>query len=316
MIIRAWLSALCVAAAAMAAPAHAADKVISTQSAGQPAPGETVTGTSGSTTSAKVTSTSGPNVGEKVISTNGPNAGEKVISTSGSNPGEKVISTAPAQGTSVDTDRVATLFSQRFPDMTVSAVRRTPYGLYEVQVGMDLIYTDANVGWVMEGPLIDAATRRDVTRERQEQIGAVSFDQLPLQLAVKRVTGDGSRVLAIFEDPNCGYCKQLRHTLEDLPNLTVYTFIYPILAPDSRTKARDIWCSKQPGQAWDDWMVRGKMPPSANCNAPIEQVLALGQRLMVQGTPTLFFADGTRVSGALPRDELVARLNKISQKGG
>jgi thiol:disulfide interchange protein DsbC len=316
MIIRAWLSALCVAAAAMAAPAHAADKVISTQSAGQPAPGETVTGTSGSSTSAKVTSTSGPNVGEKVISTDGPNAGEKVISTSGSNPGETVISTAPAQGSTADTDRVAALFGQRFPDMKVSAVRRTPYGLYEVQVGMDLVYTDANVGWVMEGPLIDAATRRDVTRERQEQIGAVSFDQLPLQLAVKRVTGDGSRVLAIFEDPNCGYCKQLRHTLEDLPNLTVYTFIYPILAPDSRTKARDIWCAKQPGQAWDDWMVRGKMPPSANCNAPIEQVLALGQRLMVQGTPTLFFADGTRVSGAIPRDELLARLNKISQKGG
>ena len=307
MNIRAWLSvpgaagatlaaaaalAIGMAVCAMPGSARAADTVISSQSAGQPVPGQTVTSTSGAGPSAKVTSTSGPN------------------------PGEKVISSAPAQGPAADTGRVAALFQQRFPDLAVSAVRLTPYGLYEVQVGMDLIYTDANVGWVMEGPLIDAATRRDVTRERQEQIGAVSFNELPLNLAVKRVTGDGSRVVAIVEDPNCGYCKQLRHTLEDIPNLTVYTFIYPILAPDSRTKARDIWCAKQPGMAWDDWMVRGKLPPAGNCAAPIDQVLALGQRLMVRGTPTLFFPDGRRVSGALPREELMAYLNKTPQKGG
>ncbi|ARP83939.1 disulfide bond formation protein DsbC [Bordetella genomosp. 8] len=300
----AWLSAIRAAAAAAAivaavvvpASASAADKVISTQSAGQPQPGETVTSTSGAGPAAKVTS------------------------TAGANPGEKVISTATGQAGTADTEQVGALFSQRFPDLAVTAVRRTPYGLYEVQVGMDLIYTDAKVGWVMEGPLIDAATRQDVTRERQEQIGAISFDQLPLKLAVKRVTGDGSRAVAIFEDPNCGYCKQLRHTLEGIPNLTVYTFIYPILAPDSRTKARDIWCAQKPGQAWDDWMVRGKMPPAsgatANCNAPIDQVLALGQRLMVRGTPTLFFPDGSRVSGALPQDELLAHLDKSSKKGG
>jgi thiol:disulfide interchange protein DsbC len=294
MTIRTWLCAVCVATAALAPSAYAADKVISTQSAGQPAAGETVTSTSGAGPSAKVTS------------------------TNGANPGEKVISTAPAEAGGADTDQVAALFAQRFPELTVSAVRRTPYGLYEVQVGMDLIYTDSKVGWVIQGPLIDAASRRDVSNERLQQIGAVAFNQLPLDLAVKRVHGDGSRVVAIFEDPNCGYCKQLRHTLEAVPNLTVYTFIYPILAPDSRTKARDIWCAAQPGQAWDDWMVRGKMPASAaaNCNAPIDQVLALGQRLMVNGTPTLFFANGSRVSGALPLDELLAHLDKTPQKGG
>ncbi|CAM3384440.1 putative thiol:disulfide interchange protein DsbC [Bordetella sputigena] len=299
MITRAWLSAIRAAAAAAAtilavavlpAPASAGDKVTSTQSAGQPQPGQTVTSTAGAGPAANV--------------------------TSGPNPGEKGISTATGQGGGADTDQVGALFRQRFPDLTITAVRRTPYGLYEVQVGMDLIYTDAKVGWVMEGPLIDASTRQDITRERQEQIGTISFDQLPLNLAVKRVTGDGSRVVAVFEDPNCGYCKQLRHTLEDIPNLTVYTFIYPILAPDSRVKARDIWCAQKPGQAWDDWMVRGKLPEAANCNAPIDQVLALGQRLMVRGTPTLFFPDGSRVSGALPPDELLAHLNKSSKKSG
>ncbi|ARP92103.1 disulfide bond formation protein DsbC [Bordetella genomosp. 9] len=292
MTIRAWLSAAClaVAAASLAATSSAADKSVSTQSAGRPAAGETVTSTSGVAPAAKSTSTDGPNPGEKVVST--------------------------TQAAPTDADAVAARFHERFPDLNVTAVRRTPYGLFEVQVGMDLIYTDASVGWVMEGPLIDAVTRRDVTRERQEQIGSIAFSQLPLDLAIKRVNGDGSRVVAIFEDPNCGYCKQLRQTLEDVPNLTIYTFIYPILAPDSRVKARDIWCAPKPAQAWDDWMVRGKTPPTGSCNAPIDQVLALGQRLMVRGTPTLFFADGSRVSGALPRDELMTYLDKSSQKGG
>jgi len=195
-------------------------------------------------------------------------------------------------------------FRQRFPDMKIDAIRLTPYGIYEVQLGMDLIYTDEKVGWVMEGPLIDAVTRRDMTRATQERLSAVSFDQLPLDLAIKQVSGDGSRKLAIFEDPNCGYCKQLRKTLQDETNLTLYTFMYPILSPDSKAKVRDVWCASDRAKAWDDWMLRGKTPASAQCAAPMDKLIAVGQRLMVRGTPTIIFADGRRVSGALPLEQL------------
>ncbi|MBO1113732.1 DsbC family protein [Bordetella petrii] len=201
-------------------------------------------------------------------------------------------------------------FAQRFTELSVTAVRRTPYGIFEVQLGGDLVYTDEKVTWVMEGPLIDAMTRRDVTRERQEKLGSVSFDQLPLDLAVKQVRGDGSRKMAIFEDPNCGYCKQLHKTLQNESNLTIYTFLYPILAPDSKTKSRDVWCAKDPAQAWEDWMQRGKAPATAECDAPIQQVLALGQKLMVRGTPAIFFQDGTRLNGAAPLEMIQARLGQ------
>jgi len=201
-------------------------------------------------------------------------------------------------------------FAQRFTELSVTAVRRTPYGIFEVQLGGDLVYTDEKVTWVMEGPLIDAMTRRDVTRERQEKLGSVSFDQLPLDMAVKQVRGDGSRKMAVFEDPNCGYCKQLHKTLEGVDNLTIYTFLYPILAPDSTTKSRDVWCAKDPAQAWQDWMLRGKTPPTAECDAPIQQVLALGQKLMVRGTPAIFFQDGSRLNGAAPLEMIQARLGQ------
>lgn len=223
--------------------------------------------------------------------------------------GAKSYATPQAAPADPAADAVKERFKQRFSGMDVTAVRRTPYGLFEVQLGMDMIYTDEKVTWVMEGPLIDAMTRRDVTRESLERLSAVKFDDLPLELAIKQVKGDGSRKVAIFEDPNCGYCKQLRKTLEDVDNLTVYTFLYPILSADSKDKVRDVWCAKDPGAAWDDWMLRGRKPAAASCDVPEAELLALGQRLMVRGTPTLFFADGTRTSGALPLEQLKARLN-------
>jgi thiol:disulfide interchange protein DsbC len=221
-------------------------------------------------------------------------------------PGQATVSAA---GDDAQAQAVGRRFAERFAGMPVTAVRRTPYGLYEVQLGMDLIYTDEKVTWVMEGPLIDAATRRDVTRERQEALGQVPFDSLPKQLALKQVKGKGTRQLAIFEDPNCGYCKQLHETLAGVDDITIYTYLYPILTPDSKTKSRDVWCAKNPGQTWEQWMLNGKTPPAMQCDAPIDQVLALGQKLMVRGTPTLFFADGSRVSGTMPLDQLRQKLD-------
>lgn len=201
-------------------------------------------------------------------------------------------------------------FHERFPNLDVERVSLTPYGLYEVQVGMNMVYTDAKVDWVLEGHLIDAMTRRDVTKASIQSLSNIAFDKLPLNLAIKKVQGNGERRVAIFEDPNCGYCRQLRRTLQKVDNVTIYTFLYPILAPDSAQKSSAIWCAKDPATAWDDWMLKDRMPAATTpCKAPIGKLLALGQKLMVTGTPTLYFADGTHISGALPLDMLQARLD-------
>jgi len=226
--------------------------------------------------------------------------------------GDKVLSTAalePAEAQSVRQH-----FEARFPGIQVTLVRATPLaGIYEVQVGMDLLYTDADANYVLQGSLIDARARRDLTAERVEVLQQVAFDSLPLDKAIKQVKGDGSRQVAVFEDPNCGYCKQLHRTLRDVDDVTVYTFLFPILAPDSTTKARDIWCADDPAQAWKDWMLDGKVPATAQCETPIRETLALGRKLNVQGTPALFFADGSRINGALP---LAALQKKLDALGG
>lgn len=193
----------------------------------------------------------------------------------------------------------------------IDSVSKTPYlGLYEVRTGNQIVYTDATGSYLIFGEIVNANTSFNYTKARQEELNRIRFEDLPLQYAVKQVKGNGRRMLAVFEDPNCGYCKRLRVSLQALSDVTIYTFMYDILAPESATISRNIWCSPRPGKAWDEWMLRGKAAPaaSADCKAPHEQVLAFGQRYGINATPTILFADGTRVSGALDTAALERRL--------
>lgn len=197
----------------------------------------------------------------------------------------------------------------------VTAVTKTPYsGLYEVHVGSDIIYTDEKAQFLFVGNVIDSHTGNNYTKARMDDINRIKFSDLPLDLALKTVKGDGKRVIAVFEDPNCGYCKRFRKTLAGMDNITVYTFMYNILSEDSHVKSKNIWCSADRNKAWDDWMVNGKQAPqaAANCSTPNDKVLALGQKLRVNGTPAIFFADGSRIPGAVDAkglEEKFASLN-------
>jgi thiol:disulfide interchange protein DsbC len=221
------------------------------------------------------------------------------------------VAAAPAASAG-DTETVRKMFMERFPGVQVEAVKHTPFpNVFEVQIGMDLLYTDGQVNYVMQGSLIDAQTRRDLTAENLEKLSQVAFSSLPLEHAVKQVKGDGSRKIAIFEDPNCGFCKQLHKTLKDVDNTTIYTFLFPILSPDSEVKARNVWCAKDQAATWRAWMLDGKVPAEAKCDTPVESVKALGRKLMVRGTPAIIFADGSRVNGALPLAELKKKLDSV-----
>lgn len=215
---------------------------------------------------------------------------------------------------SADLERVKTAFELRFDGLDVTEVRATPVpGLYEVQVGMDLIYVDASVDYVFQGSLLDAHTKVDLTAARLQQISEVPFDSLPVELAIKIVRGDGSRKLAVFEDPNCMYCKQLHASLSNIDNITLYSFQFPILSPDSIAKSRDIWCAADPAAALQAWMLHAEVPATARCDDnPAQQVLELGKSLMVRGTPAILFADGSRVNGALPVDQLRLKLDSLN----
>lgn len=200
-------------------------------------------------------------------------------------------------------------------DAQIESVTRTPYGgLYELKVGSEIIYTDAEGRYVFIGRVIDTETSKDLTQARVDEVNRVKFSDLPLDLAVKSVKGNGKRVIAVFEDPNCGYCKRFRKTLSEMKDLTIYTFIYPVLGDDSVKKSRNLWCATDRVKAWDDWMLDGKTPPQApeSCSsAVIDKVVELGRRYRVTGTPTIIFTDGSRIPGAIDAKALESKLASV-----
>ncbi|MGX4642701.1 DsbC family protein [Massilia sp. SYSU DXS3249] len=197
----------------------------------------------------------------------------------------------------------------------IDSVTETPYsGLYELRVGSDILYTDKKAEYLFIGQVYEAKTSKNLTRARIDDLNKIKFADLPLNLALKQVKGNGKRVIAVFEDPNCGYCKRLRQTtLKDLNDVTIYTFMYNILSEDSFTKSKNIWCAPNRIKAWDDWMINGKVPAAtpASCESPNAKVLELGQTLNITGTPAIFFTDGTRIPGAVDLQTLETKLQSI-----
>jgi thiol:disulfide interchange protein DsbC len=196
----------------------------------------------------------------------------------------------------------------------VSGVTKTSYlGLYEVYADGQIIYTDEKVSALLIGTLIDGKTMKNVTDERMQKLTAIKFSDLPLELAVKQVRGDGKRAFATFEDPNCGYCKKLAKDMAKLDNVTIYTFLYPILSPDSLEKSKQIWCSADKAKAWNDWMVDGKAPSGkSDCDTTaVQKTVEAGRKLAINGTPTIFFSDGERVPGAVPVAKIEAKLAQM-----
>ena len=192
---------------------------------------------------------------------------------------------------------------ERLPQLQkIEEVSKTPIpGLFEVRVnGTDIFYTDAEGNYLLQGNLIDTRQRRNLTEERIDKLSAIAFDALPFKDAFTIMRGNGKRKLAVFEDPNCGYCKRFERDLQKVDNVTVYMFLYPILSADSNDKSKNIWCAKDKGKTWQDWMVRDKPAAAATCDtAAIARNLEIGHKHKINGTPTLIFADGTRVPGAI-----------------
>jgi len=195
----------------------------------------------------------------------------------------------------------------------VDGVRKTPMpGVVEVRIGTDLIYVDEKGGFaIVEGQMVNLRSGENLTAARLEEVNKIDFSKLPLELAMKTVKGNGKRVLAVFEDPYCSFCRTYRKTLLDMNNVTIYTFFYPILRAESETVSKNAWCAKNREEAWNDWMLFGKEPPKAgaDCNFQMAKLLELGRTLGVSGTPTTFLADGKRFSGAIPKDRLEKSLN-------
>ena len=189
--------------------------------------------------------------------------------------------------------------------VTVDAVAKTPYlGLYEVRTGNGILYTDEKMNYIFSGNIIDGKSMQNLTEKRLRELSAIKWENLPLDAAVKTVRGNGKRTLAVFTDPNCPYCKRFEKDLAKVDDITIYTFLYPILSEDSHDKSKAVWCSADKSKAWSELMLNGTVPTAARCDTPIEKNLEFARKNRITGTPTLVFANGERVTGTISAEQV------------
>lgn len=210
--------------------------------------------------------------------------------------------------------------AERMPNAPkIDEVRPAPMpGLWEIRIGNEIRYTDPTGTYLIEGELIDLKAKKNLTDERVTQLNRIDFSALPFKDALVWKSGNGKRRIAVFADPNCGYCKRFEKGLQEMKDVTVYTFLLPILGGDSADKSRAIWCAKDNTATWLAWMLKGEQPPKApaGCDdAAIERNLALSRKIHVNGTPAILLEDGNRIPGAVGAVELERRLQALSQSG-
>jgi len=219
--------------------------------------------------------------------------------------------------TNQTTDKLKSTLQSRLGEVTIKSVSKAPIAdLYEVNLGSRIIYSDTTGDHLILGDIVDAKTQKNLTEARLSETDRIDFTSLPFQNAVKVVKGNGSRKMVVFADPNCKYCKQLESTLKSIDNVTIYTFLYPVLSPNSTIKSKSIWCSVDRAKAWEGWMQDQREPTTlGTCDtAAIDANLALGRTMNVSGTPTVFLSDGRRLSGAMPAYELDKALSSVRKE--
>ena len=227
-------------------------------------------------------------------------------------PASKPAAAMPAP--TADAVAVKKLVEERFPGVQVRYVAKAPFlGLYEAMFDDQMIYVDPKAAYIFVGNVYDTKTKVNLTERKARELNRIAWNELPLHLAIRKVKGNGSRKLAVFSDADCPFCQRLEETLKDVNDVTIYTFLYPIdqLHPDAARKSRVIWCSPDKVKAWDDFYASGALPSNnGDCDNPIAATQALGQKLRVTATPTMVFADGTIVPGAIPAQSLEAELTR------
>lgn len=199
----------------------------------------------------------------------------------------------------------------------VQEVKKTPIdGLYEVRLGeTDIMYSNASGSYIIMGDMLDIKNMRNLTQERVGELTAISFDKLSLQDSITIKRGDGSRKIAVFEDPQCSYCFRFEQQFQTIDNVTVHVFLYPILSEKSKELSKNIWCAKDPQQAWLDWMLKKSTPKAVDCDASVlERNVAFGRKYKIDGTPSMIFEDGSRIPGAVDPEMIEMQFQRVYDK--
>ncbi|WP_321788119.1 DsbC family protein [Burkholderia pyrrocinia] len=211
-------------------------------------------------------------------------------------------------------EKLKQILQAKIPELKIETVSESPIvGLYEVVASSRVFYSNPTGAYVVIGNIINTSNQKNLTETRFNEINSIAIADLPFHYAIKTKNGNGNKIIATFFDPNCSFCKKMSPELDRIPNATIYIFLHPTLSADSVAKSEMILCSDNPSLAWKQWVQRGKIAALRTpCQSTaIKELVSLGKKLNIKGTPTTFLPSGERVEGFISEKELTTRIDRM-----
>jgi thiol:disulfide interchange protein DsbC len=168
-------------------------------------------------------------------------------------------------------------------------------GYREVAVGGRIVYVSADGKYLMQGSLIDLASRENLTEASEAVIRRVDLDAVPRDRRIIFSPPNPKYRITVFTDIDCGFCRKLHTQMAEY------------------NKAGIFWCASDRRKALTD--AKADRPVAKKtCPNPISLDYALGRKIGVDGTPAIYTADGTQIGGYIAPAEMLARLERQSTR--
>ena len=205
-----------------------------------------------------------------------------------------------------------------FPEVTIESIQKSPLkGLYQVTAGPVIFYASNDGHYLLLGDVFDLTIKDKEKRNLTENLRKKSRLELlklikPSDMITyrpKEVKG----IVTVFTDTDCGYCRKLHGEVSKLNDLGIEVryLAFPRQGVGSSTYENmvSVWCASDQKAALSAAM-DGKEVEAKTCSNTLADQFAIGQKMGLNGTPTLLLPDGTLIGGYVPADKLAKEAMK------
>ena len=188
-------------------------------------------------------------------------------------------------------------------------------GYYEVILTdpfIDVMYISTDGKYVIQGAVTDLELMTNISTNRINSIKLNILESINDSDKIVFKAKEEKYVINVFTDVDCPYCAKLHANMRQMNDLgiTVKYLASPLeqLHPNAQSAMEKIWCAEDRELAMHNYKSKRYLPDSPDCINPVSDQLAISKQLGVNGTPSIFFENGTNLPGYLPPNDILNRI--------
>lgn len=185
-------------------------------------------------------------------------------------------------------------------------------GLYQVDIGPQVMFVTADGRYLIDGAIVDLQTRENIADAAQAEARQRAMASMKDEDAIVFAADSPKHTVTVFTDIDCGYCRKLHHQIDGYNDegISVRYLFYPRsgVGTPSYNKAVSVWCAEDQKAAITA-AKNGEPVADATCKNPVEKQMALGELLGIRGTPAIVLESGDLVPGYVEPKRLAELLD-------